>query len=259
MISKFNFFSKTTIPLISFSTFLSSLSADLPEAPSLFKEWVTTERIISKETSDWGTEKEAIADLIELLEEEIQNINEKLNTIEEKNTEGEEERIRLADQNEELKEALLPITSTLEFLEPKILNLSKSFPPPLQDDLKSFLSRIQEGSSSKVNQPSTSQRLQAIVGALAKIDKFNSSIAVDEKLLSVEGVETKVTVMHFGLGIAYFSDETGTMAGYMLPEESGWINYDYPEAGPAILEAISFYKRTAQKQASFVNLPFRIN
>ena len=97
------------------------------------------------------------------------------------------------------------------------------------------------------------------MGALAKIDKFNSSIAVDEKLLSVDGAETKVTVMYFGLGIAYFSYETGNLAGYMLPEESGWITYDYPTAGPDIIEAISFYKRTAQKQASFVNLPFRTN
>ena len=32
------------------------------------------------------------------------------------------------------------------------------------------------------------------MGALAKIDKFNSSIAVDKKLLSVDGVETKVTL-----------------------------------------------------------------
>ena len=244
--------------LLLLSTFSSSLSAKLPEAPSLFKEWVTTERIISKEVSNWDTEKEAIGDLIELLEEEILNIDEKLNSIEEKNTEGEEERIKLADQNEELKESLLPITSTLEFLEPKILDLSERFPPPLQDDLKSFLNRIQEGSSPKANLPSTSQRLQAIVGALAKIDKFNSSIAVDEKLLSVDGVETKVMVIYFGLGIAYFSDETGTLAGYMLPEGSGWENYDYPTAGTAIIEAISFYKRTAQKQASFVNLPFRI-
>jgi hypothetical protein len=45
----------------------------------------------------------------------------------------------------------------------------------------------------------------------------------------------------------------------MLPQEGGWITYDYPTAGPDIIEAISFYKRTAQKQASFVNLPFRTN
>jgi len=98
-----------------------------------------------------------------------------------------------------------------------------------------------------------------VVGALAKIDKFNSSIALDEKLLKVDSVEIKVTVLYFGLGIAYFSDETGSKAGYLLPSDSGWEEYDQPTAGPAILEAISFYNRTAQKQATFVDLPFKTN
>ena len=101
MICKFNFFSTKITSLLLLSTFSSNLTAKLPEAPNLFKEWVTTERMISKEASNWDTEKEAIGDLIELLEEEIQNIDEKLNTIEGKNTDGEEERIKLTDQNEE--------------------------------------------------------------------------------------------------------------------------------------------------------------
>ena len=84
MICKYNFFSTKTISLLLLSTFLSSLPANPPEAPSLFKEWVTTERMISKESSNWDTEKEAIGDLIQLLQEEIQNIDEKLNTIEKK-------------------------------------------------------------------------------------------------------------------------------------------------------------------------------
>ena len=98
-----------------------------------------------------------------------------------------------------------------------------------------------------------------MVGAIAKIDKFNSSIALDEKLLKIESGEVKVSVLYFGLGIAYFSDETGTKAGYLLPSENGWDEFDQPTAGPAILEAISFYNRTAQKQATFVDLPFKTN
>jgi len=88
MICKFNFFSIKTTSLVLLSTFSSNLTAKLPEAPNLFKEWVTTERMISKESSNWDTEKEAIGNLIELLEEEIQNIDDKLNTIEEKNNRG---------------------------------------------------------------------------------------------------------------------------------------------------------------------------
>ena len=62
MICKFNFFSIKTTSLVLLSTFSSNLTAKLPEAPNLFKEWVTTERMISKESSNWDTEKEAIDD-----------------------------------------------------------------------------------------------------------------------------------------------------------------------------------------------------
>ncbi|MDC0368876.1 hypothetical protein OAN13_04195 [Opitutales bacterium] len=62
-----NFFSIKTTSLLLLSTFSSSLPAKLPEAPSLFKEWVTTARMIFKESSNWDTEKEAAGELIELL------------------------------------------------------------------------------------------------------------------------------------------------------------------------------------------------
>jgi len=175
------------------------------------------------------------------------------------NSAGEEERIKLADENEDLKSAILPVSETLEKLEAQILSLAPRFPSPLQDDLQSFLNRIPKKDQKQTSAPSVSQRLQAVVGALAKIDKFNSSIALDEKLLKVDSGEIKVSVLYFGLGIAYFSDETGSKAGYLLPSDSGWEEFDQPIAGPAILEAISFYNRTAQKQATFVDLFFKTN
>ena len=235
------------------------LFGETPKAPAIFKEWITTERLISQESSNWEIEKNALGDLIELLEEEKQTIDEKLNSVEKENSAGEEERIKLADQNEDLKSAILPVSETLEKLEAKILSLAPRFPSPLQDDLSSFLNRIPKKDQKQTSSASVSQRLQAVVGALAKIDKFNSSIVLDEKLLKVDSGEIKVSVLYFGLGIAYFSDETGSKAGYLLPSDSGWKEYDQPTAGPAILEAISFYNRTAQKQATFVDLPFKTN
>ena len=240
--------------------FLSSpLIGEIPKASTLFKEWIATERLISKESSNWEIEKSALQDLLELLEEEKQTIEEKLNSVEKENSAGEGERIKLADQNEDLKSAILPVSETLEKLEAQILGLAPRFPPPLMDDLQSFINRIPKKDQRQTVAPSVSQRLQAVVGALAKIDKFNSSIAMDEKLLKVDSGEIKVSVLYFGLGIAYFTDETGSKAGYLLPSDSGWEEFDESGAGTAILEAISFYNRTAQKQASFVDLPFKTN
>lgn len=237
----------------------SEQSPQLSESMELFKEWIAMEKLVSKENSDWELEKNSLKDLIELLSEERSSIDEKLEGLEKNNSAGEEARIKLADENEALKEAILPVLSTLASLEKRIVELSKRFPEPLLDDLSSFLAKIPAHDDKSADKASVSQRLQAIVGALAKIDKFNSSIALTEKLLPSGDGKVKVMVLHFGLGIAYFSDEKGQKAGYMLPESDGWVEYEDQKAGPAILEAISYYNRTAQKQANFVELPFRAN
>lgn len=110
------FYSKKFIYLHSF-IFVGLLYGQSPKAPTIFKEWITTERLISKESSNWEIEKNALKDLSELLDEEIETIDEKLNSVAKENSAGEEERIKLADENEDLKSAILPVSETLEKLE----------------------------------------------------------------------------------------------------------------------------------------------
>ena len=83
--------------------FTGSLFCEIPKAPSLFKEWIATERLITQESSSWEIEKNSLIDLIELLEEEKQTIDKKLQSVERKNSTGDEEGINLAYQNEDLK------------------------------------------------------------------------------------------------------------------------------------------------------------
>ena len=83
--------------------FASFSWANPTDAQKNFKQWIASERLISKESADWEIQKAAIGDLIELLEEEEKSINENLDTLENENSAGEEERIRLSDQNEDLK------------------------------------------------------------------------------------------------------------------------------------------------------------
>ena len=78
---------------------------------------------LTKESSYWEIEKASLKELLELLEEELQTIDEKLNSVEKENSAGEEERIKLADENEDLKAAILPVSETLEKLESQILYL----------------------------------------------------------------------------------------------------------------------------------------
>ena len=40
--------------------FTGSLFCEIPKAPSLFKEWIATERLITKESSSWKIEKSSL-------------------------------------------------------------------------------------------------------------------------------------------------------------------------------------------------------
>ena len=85
-----------------------SNTSEIFETKSLFKEWISTEEIESKESSDWNIEKESLSDLTELLVEELATIEAKLSEIEKLNNDGENERIKLNDQNELYKDAISP-------------------------------------------------------------------------------------------------------------------------------------------------------
>ena len=82
-----NFFYEVTIYyyrsiFFSYLFLVLDLLGETQKAPAIFKEWNITERLISKKSSNWEIEKSALQDLLELLEEEKQTIEEKLNSVE---------------------------------------------------------------------------------------------------------------------------------------------------------------------------------
>ena len=90
-----------------------SNTSEISETKSLFNEWISTEKIESKESSDWDIEKESLSDLTELLVEELTTIETKLSEIEKQNNFGENQRIKLNDQNELYKDAIPPLVVQL--------------------------------------------------------------------------------------------------------------------------------------------------
>ena len=96
----------------------------------MFNEWISTEKIESKESSDWDIEKESLSDLTELLVEELTTIETKLSEIEKQNNFGENERIKLNDQNELYKVAISPLGTEVSKLEAEIIEISSSLPDP---------------------------------------------------------------------------------------------------------------------------------
>ena len=82
-------------------------SAPLSKSKELFKEWI-------------AIVKNSIKDLIEALSEQRSSIDGKLEELGKDNSAGEEARIKLAEENESLKDAILAIQSTLASLNKRI-------------------------------------------------------------------------------------------------------------------------------------------
>ena len=95
----YNFSNLTKLILITlvFSFEIYSQSSSISGAKILFKEWIATEKLQSKESSDWEIEKESISDLSTLLQEELATLKANLEELEKENNAGEEERIKLND------------------------------------------------------------------------------------------------------------------------------------------------------------------
>ena len=86
----YNFSNLTKLILITlvFSFEIYSQSSSISGAKILFKEWIATEKLQSKESSDWEIEKESISDLSTLLQEELATLKANLDELEKENNTG---------------------------------------------------------------------------------------------------------------------------------------------------------------------------
>ena len=101
-----------------------NLGAEIKETHAIIGEWVTTERLISEEESDWETEKAALLDLKQALGAELGELNAKLK-------ETEEEAVGAAKQRQDLtarKDAAQQATRSLHHgLDRAVAKLERAF------------------------------------------------------------------------------------------------------------------------------------
>jgi hypothetical protein len=101
--------------------------------------------------------------------------------------------------------------------------------------------------------------LQAVVGILSQVDKFNSSVTYRKELRGDEGTgsQRETDTLYFGLAYAVYSDADGSSAGYGTPGAEGWVWKSTPEASDDIRELIAVYKN--EIPAKYISIPISIN
>jgi hypothetical protein len=199
----------------------SGVKAEIKETHAIIGDWVATERIISEEESDWNIEKSALLDLKQALNAELVELNAKL-----KKTE--EDAVGAAKQREDLtarKDAALQATQSLhQGLDRAVARLEQAFfllPTPVADRLAPYRKKLTHGKGMPT--PPLRQRVDALVSLLQAIQNFHRSVTLERQEFTLDDNQSReFQVIYFGLGTAYFVNESGTVAGYGKPGDLGW-------------------------------------
>ena len=229
-------------------------AAQLNETRAMLEEWVRTETQISQESSQWEVEKRILQDIAAVANRELEFLQLGIAKIQATQTAGEQEKDVLLQRRQELDTLVQRLERYLPLLEQQLLDRIQWFPQPLLDTISVHsekLTAAQERPASFVS------RAQNIAVILREADSFNAKVTLDKPILQLEGTQSKVyNVLYFGLGAAYFVDETGSIAGYGSPGRGGWIWNREDKTAPLVREAIQIFEN--QVPAKFIHLPAQI-
>ena len=110
----------------------------------------------------------------------------------------------------------------MDTLEIQVEEAFKTLPTPLAKRLQPFRQKL-NNQIENYNIP-LRQRVDTLLSLLQAVSLYHRNISIERQEFSLEdGVSREFQVMYFGLGIAYFVNESGTVAGYGSPSKNGWV------------------------------------
>jgi septal ring factor EnvC (AmiA/AmiB activator) len=222
---------------------------------STLEKWVETRQLISQTRADWQTDKETLEQTVALYERELQSIDEQLSKVATNNTQVAKEMAEAEALKKSSTEAIERSRQFAAEFEGKLKRLVPQLPSPLQDIVKKDMARMPADPAN--TKMLAAERVQACVGVLNEVDKFNSAVNLfSEKRQNARGEEVAVETVYVGLGAAYFVNEAGDFAGTGTPGANGWEWTARPEIAPAVRNVIKVYR--SEHAPMFVKLPAAI-
>ncbi len=237
--------------------FFSALTLGAAEEPldltrASLEKWVETRQLVSRTRADWQADKELLEQSALLYERELKALEDSMAKVGGSNAQAEKEKAESESALKASNETLETARSFAADFEGKLAKLVPQLPEPLREILKPHLNRLPApGAATKM---AATERLQALVGVLNEIDKFNNAISIfNEKRKNPKQEEVAVQTVYVGLGAAYFVNDAGDFAGVGAPAASGWEWSTKPDLAPRVREIIRIYR--SEEPARFVSLP----
>jgi hypothetical protein len=201
--------------------FTGLVIAEVKETQQIIEEWIDTEHLISKESSLWKSEKAALLDLQSALSEELSTLKEKLKRSEEEASGADQQRSDLMERKEKAEEATQALFRGLQKVEKKVDEIFSLLPTPLAERLSPFREKLNAGP--KQARLTLRQRVETLVSLMQAVQLFHRTVSLERQEFTLNDDKSReFMVLYFGLGIAYFVNESGTVSGYGTPSTSGW-------------------------------------
>ena len=243
----------TFLPLLWLASVCPSM-ANVKETRQLIEEWVQTQLLISEESNQWRAEKAALVDLEEALSQEIEELDKSLATFESEESTLEEERAKLMARKQDAEKSTLALYEGLNTLQAEIDKVFKILPAPLRNKLAPFREKL--GEQGKETDLPLKKRLETAVAILQSIHLFNRSVTMERVEFTLdEDKSREFLVLYFGLGVAYFVNESGTIAGFGEPTDQGWKWTRQDDLAPEISTGIDMMNNRALPRFLELSLP----
>jgi|TARA_E500000178_G_scaffold356078_2_gene431516 hypothetical protein len=198
------------------------LFSEIKETQQIIEEWIDTEHLISQESTQWKSEKAALVDLQDALTRELLELQEKLKLFEEEASGAAQQRSELMERKEKAENTTQSLIRGLQKIEQQVAEIFSFLPTPLAERLSPFLKKLEDGPQKA--RLTLRQRVEAIVSLLQSIHLFHRTVTLERQEFTLDDDKSReFMVLYFGLGAAYFVNESGTVSGYGLPSNTGWI------------------------------------
>ncbi len=225
------------------------------QARTALEELMETQRLIGDERRDFALRVELLADHIELVEGENEDIQRQIEESRSKLTETEKERIALANEKEELEANAKELRALVTELEKRTQALVARLPEPAREKVGPLMQQMPD--DPEETKLGTGQRFSFVVGTLTGLNKFNRQVSLSTEVLDLgDGRTAEVNALYVGVGQAYYATAAGDAAGIGTSSESGWVWTPSNQIAADVALAIEIQE--SKKPAAFVRLPVTI-
>lgn len=223
---------------------------------ALLGKWVETRRLISQEKQDWALGQEVLRDRIELIQQEIDSFNERIDTAKKSLSALDAKKTEMAGELKDLEESSNVLAHSIEPLEHRVSALLSRVPAPLLERVEPLRRRFPQPQDKDIK-TSLSERFQNVIGVLNAANKFNSEINVASEVRDLgNGQIAEVTSLYIGIAQGYYANSSGTAGGVGSPSMDKWVWHPQNSAASKISKAIKILNN--EEVAGYVLLPLEI-